>query len=155
MTDRHNILSRLELASLFSLWGTMWCGMLIFASQAPGEEDFVIFLSVVVATANVSMMLWLIFQLVSECAYENKDSKFGTAMRKRVHSFRDRTLRRLSSAESHSANDVVADSTEIGIELAAKDANPLNIENTAEEKPVGGKSVEVINPAFSCVVTRQ
>ena len=99
VTDRHNILSRLELASLFSLWGTMWCGMLIFASQAPGEEDFVIFLSVVVATANVSMMLWLIFQLVSECAYENKDSKFGTAVLKRVQSIRDRTSRRRSSAE--------------------------------------------------------
>ena len=96
-----------------------------------------------------------IFQLVSECAYENKDSKFGTAVLKRVQSIRDRTLRRPSSAESHSVNDVVADSTEIGIELAVKDANPLYIENTAEEKPASGKSVEVINPVFSCVVTRQ
>ena len=52
-------------------------------------------------------------------------------------------------------SDVVADSTEIGIELAVKDANPLYIENTAEEKPASGKSVEVINPVFSCVVTRQ
>lgn len=157
VTDRHNILSRLELASLFSLWGTMWCGMLIFASQAPGEEDFVIFLSVVVATANVSMMLWLISQLVSECAHENKDSKFGTAVLKRVQSIRDRTLRRRSSAESHSVNDVVADITEIGIELAAKDANPLRTgieNNTEEEKPASGRSVEVTNPAFSCVVTR-
>ena len=98
----------------------MWCGTLIFASQAPGEEGFVIFLSVVVATANVSMMLWLVFQLVSECAYENKDSKFGTAVFKRVQSIRHQTFRRRSSrssAESYSVNEVVIDSTEIGIEL--------------------------------------
>jgi hypothetical protein len=131
----------------------MWCGTLIFASQAPGEEGFVIFLSVVVATANVSMMLWLVFHLVSECAYENKDSRFGTAMLKRVQSIRHQTFRgrsSLSSAESHSVNEVVIDSTDIGIELAAKDANPRCIENnTGEENLASGRSVEVINPACS------
>ena len=75
VTERHKVLGRLELASLFTLWGTMRCGTLIFASQAPGDEGFVVFLSVVVAMANVGIMLWLIFQLIAECLFENKDSK--------------------------------------------------------------------------------
>ena len=141
VTDRHNILSRLELASLFSLWGTMWCGMLIFASQAPGEEGFVIFLSVLVVTTNVSMMLWLIFHLISECVYEKKDSKVGAFVLKGVQIIRTRTFRKGSSGESHSLNEVV-----IGIELAARDADPLCI---GSPRPASGRSEEVINPAHS------
>ena len=81
VTERHKVLGRLELASLFTLWGTMWCGTLIFASQAPGDEGFVVFLSVFVAMANVGIMLWLIFQLIAECAFENKDSKIVEIIR--------------------------------------------------------------------------
>ena len=140
MTDRHKILSRLELVSLFSLWGTMWCGTLIFASQAPGEEGFVIFLSVLVATTNVSMMLWLIFHLISECVYEKKDSKVGAFVLKGVQIIRSRTFRKGSSGESHSLNEVV-----IGIELATRDANLC----IGSPRPASGRSVEVINPAHS------
>ena len=48
-TERHKVLGRLELASLFSLWVTMWCGTLIFASQNPEDEGFVTFLTILVA----------------------------------------------------------------------------------------------------------
>merc|ERR1711990_1243680 len=64
-------------------------------------------------------------------------------------SLRVKITRRRSSAESQSVNEVVVDSTESGIELSAKDANPLYIEKTEEEKPASGRSGEISNPAFS------
>ena len=150
VTERHKVLGRLELASLFTLWGTMWCGTLIFASQAPGDEGFVVFLSVVVAMANVGIMLWLIFQLIAECLFENKDSKIVKIVRHqsfgRIASWRrDRKARK---------NETV-NTVEIGIELSAKSSNPLYAENGAPKATTGsiagrGNSVQLVsNPAIT------
>jgi len=87
-TERHKVLSRLELASLYSLWGTMWCGTLIFTLQdwdgalrseadRKSNDSLIVCLSVLVATMNLGIILWLVFQLLVEMAFEAKDSKLG------------------------------------------------------------------------------
>lgn len=86
VTKRHEILGRLELASLFTLFLTMWCGLMIFASQAPGEESFVVFISFVVAFINVGTLLLMGVRLVAEYGFENKDSKVGKFFRRGMRS---------------------------------------------------------------------
>ena len=86
VTERHKVLSRLELASLFSLFMTMWCGTLIFASQAPGDEWFVIFLTLAVAIINVCILFWLFTQLIAECMFEHKSSNIVEVVRQRMKS---------------------------------------------------------------------
>ena len=76
-TSRHRVLGRLEIASLLCLWGTMFLGTLIFASQEPGNENFVVILSFVVIIMNVIVMGWLVLCLLVECGMENKNSKCG------------------------------------------------------------------------------
>jgi len=102
-TDRHKVLGRLELASLMCLWGTMWCGTLIFASQEPGNEGFVVFLSFVVVIMNVGVLGWLVLRLVTECAVENKDSKVGKSVRRRLQSIGRRSSKFESAAEEGGA----------------------------------------------------
>lgn len=125
VTQRHKILGHLELTALFSLWATMWCGTLIFASQAPGDEGFVVFLSFVVAVINVCVMLWLFLQLIAECIFEHKSSKVVTSVRRRMKSI---GLRKhsLTGKQSHRFKERVAPShapshaasgKETGIEL--------------------------------------
>ena len=149
VTERHKVLGRLELGSLFTLWGTMWCGTLIFASQAPGDEGFVVFLSVVVAVVNVGIMLWLVFQLIAECAYENKDSKIGRVVRRQsfggIASWRRR---------SRASRNETVDSATVGIELSAKSPNPLYSGNGAPAMPTTSSSaarssVQVSNPTIT------
>ena len=120
VTERHKVLGRLELASLFSLWGTMWCGTLIFASQAPEEGGFVTFLSIVVATVNVSTMLWLVLRLLSECAFEKKESNFGRAVRESVQSLCKRALWKTAAVTKTEVN-----TGEVTIELTSSSLNPL------------------------------
>eukprot|EP00946_MAST-07B_sp_MAST-7B-sp1_P000312 g312.t1 len=67
VNDRYRVLGRLEIGSLFCLWATMWGGTLIFASQAPGDENVVVAISVVVLLINLGVGLWLVYQLVKEC----------------------------------------------------------------------------------------
>ena len=120
VTERHKVLGRLELASLFSLWGTMWCGTLIFASQAPEEGGFVTFLSIVVATVNVSTMLWLVLRLLSECAFEKKESNIGRAVLKSVQS-----LRKMASWKAAAETKTAVNTEEVAIELTSGSLNPL------------------------------
>ena len=120
VTERHKVLGRLELASLFSLWGTMWCGTLIFASQAPEEGGFVTFLSIVVATVNVSTMLWLVLRLLSECAFEKKESNIGRAVLKSVQS-----LRKMASWKAAAETKTAVNTGEVAIELTSGSLNPV------------------------------
>jgi hypothetical protein len=139
VSERHKVLGRLELATLFTLWGTMWCGTLIFASQAPGDGDFVIFLSVVIALGNVGIMLWLVFQLIAECAFENKDSRLGRALR-------SKSLGRIGSWRSRrQARSETVDTADIGIELSAGNESEIPMTGST----VGRRNlVNISNPAF-------
>ena len=72
--DRYKILGRLELATLFVQWATMWCGSMIYASQDPDSKGFVVFLTVIVATMNIGMLIWLVVRLLMECVRESRES---------------------------------------------------------------------------------
>ena len=136
-SERHKILSRLELSSLFCLWGTMWCGTLIFASQGPDEEGLVMVLSIFIAVVNIGIMVWLVFQLVLESAYENGQSRLVGVMEKLV-------LGLCSHGKSESSNDKGgegAKSAEISIEMSSRSQNPL----------YAGNADAVFNPAFDSV----
>ena len=63
---------RLELASLFTLWGTMWCNA-DAPSQAPGDEGFVVFCGRSHGERWHHAVADL--QLIAECLFEKKDSK--------------------------------------------------------------------------------
>ena len=56
--ESFRILGRLEIASLFVQWSTMWGGSMIFASQDKESEGFVMFLSIVIALANIVLLAW-------------------------------------------------------------------------------------------------
>ena len=73
VSDRYRILGRLELSTLFVQWATMWCGSMIYASQDPDSAGFVVFLTVVVATMNIGMLVWLILRLFGECVREQRE----------------------------------------------------------------------------------
>ena len=73
VNDRFRVLSRLEIATLFVQWATMWSGSMIFASQDPDSKPFVVFLTVIVAIVNVGMLVWLVAQFFSEYAHEQKE----------------------------------------------------------------------------------
>ena len=72
--DRYKILGRLELATLFVQWATMWCGSMIYASQDPDSKGFVVFLTVIVATMNIGMLIWLVVRLLMECVRESREN---------------------------------------------------------------------------------
>ena len=147
VTERHKVLGRLELASLFALWGTMWCGTLIFASQAPEERGFVTFLSIMVAIVNVSTMLWLVLRLLSECAFEKKESNIGRAVLKSVQS-----LRKMASWKAAAETQTAVNTGEVAIELTSGSLNPLygatsEVTNVAAE----GCSSNLAQPAAQSV----
>jgi hypothetical protein len=73
INDRFRILGRLEIATLFVQWATMWSGSMIFASQDPGSKQFVVFLTVIVAIVNVGMLVWLVARFFREYAHEQKE----------------------------------------------------------------------------------
>jgi hypothetical protein len=75
VTNRFRVLGRLEIATLFVQWATMWCGSMIFASQDLENESFVMFLTVAVAVLNISMLTWLVVQLLMECAREKQEDR--------------------------------------------------------------------------------
>ena len=134
-SDRHKILSRLELGSLFCLWGTMWCGTLIFASQGPDEEGLVTVLSMLVAVMNIGLMIWLIFQLVLETAFENKQSRIVGVMERLTFGICSRGSSQLSSSKG--GQDV--NSAQISVEMSSGVPNPLR----------AGKADSVFNPAVA------
>ena len=55
----------------------MWCGSMIYASQDPDSSGFVVFLTVVVATMNIGMLVWLVLRLLGECVREQRESRRG------------------------------------------------------------------------------
>ena len=73
VNDRFRILGRLELSTLFVQWATMWCGSMIYASQDSDSEGFVIFLTILVATMNIGMLIWLVVRLLMECVRESQE----------------------------------------------------------------------------------
>ena len=78
INDRYKILGRLELSTLFVQWATMWCGAMIYASQDPDSKGFVVFLTVVVATMNIGMLVWLVLRLLGECVREQREDRRWT-----------------------------------------------------------------------------
>ena len=68
--ESFRILGRLEIASLFVQWSTMWGGSMIFASQDKESEGFVMFLSIVIALANIVLLAWSFKLFV--VAYKNE-----------------------------------------------------------------------------------
>ena len=87
------------------LWGTMWAGTMIYTSGA-GEEGSVVFLTVMVAAANVCMTGWLVVRLVREYTFEKRDTlaSLGQRGRSLVSSARLSKLRmsqRLHGEASH------------------------------------------------------
>ena len=99
INDRFRVLGRLEIATLFVQWATMWGGSMIFASQDPESRSFVVFLTVVVATINVGMLVWLLVQMVKEYVHEQQEEaakngdEHGGSLRNMVSNVRD-SLRR-------------------------------------------------------------
>ena len=75
VNERYKILGRLELSTLFVQWATMWCGSMIYASQDPDSKGFVVFLTVIVATMNIGMLVWLVFRLLGECVREQREDR--------------------------------------------------------------------------------
>jgi hypothetical protein len=71
--DRFRILGRLEIATLFVQWATMWCGSMIFASQDRESEGFVMFLTIMVVIMNIGMLFWLVLKLLMECVHEKRE----------------------------------------------------------------------------------
>ncbi len=53
----------------------MWCGSMIYASQDPDSKGFVVFLTVVVATINIGMLVWLVLRLLGECLHEQREDR--------------------------------------------------------------------------------
>ena len=57
----------------------MWCGSMIYASQDVDSKGFVIFLTILVATMNIGMLIWLVVRLLMECVRENQEDDDATA----------------------------------------------------------------------------
>lgn len=139
VNDRYRVLSRLEIASLFCLWATMWGGTLIFASQAPGDKDVVVVISVAVVLINIGIGLWLVYQLVIECLVENKDSTVAKTLVRRVRSMRRSTSwGRVTTKVPGAGATAVGKSPSVTgqIEVTSSAVNPLysNDRNEAEAK---------------------
>ena len=72
---------------------------MIFASQDPASRSFVVFLTVVVATINVGMLVWLVVQMVREYVHEQKEEaakkgdEHGKSLRNMVSNVRDSVRR--------------------------------------------------------------
>jgi hypothetical protein len=53
---------------------------MIYASQDPDSKGFVVFLTVVVATMNIGMLVWLVVRLLMECVRESRENAAATAI---------------------------------------------------------------------------
>ena len=73
--ESFRILGRLEIASLFVQWSTMWGGSMIFASQDPQSQGFVMFLSVIIAIENIVLLVWSFMQFVAAYKSESDAEK--------------------------------------------------------------------------------
>ena len=87
-TPRHKVLDRLELTALLVLWGTMWCGTMIFTSQDQQSQGFVVFLSMLVVAGNLGTIMWLLVRLGMECLHEKRHTPMG----KKIISVSRRTI---------------------------------------------------------------
>jgi hypothetical protein len=73
VTERHNILARLETSSLIIEWLTMWSGLLIFESAQESAVGILLTISVVVG--NIVLFGWAIFKFIRQKLYERKAQK--------------------------------------------------------------------------------
>ena len=48
---------------------------MIYASQDPDSKGFVVFLTVIVATMNLGMLVWLVLRLLGECVREQREDR--------------------------------------------------------------------------------
>ena len=62
---RYKVLHQLEMISLFVIWVTLWCGMLIYRVDAVGSNLHVV-LTVAVFSLNVLLMSFMVFKFISE-----------------------------------------------------------------------------------------
>ena len=124
-TVRHKILAKLELSTLMVLFLTMWSGLMIFSSTEANDTVSVEVLTVLVVLMTVTMMVWLIAQLVRECGHENaanvakvqqklvvfrrRISRFGMSPEARQRDIRRRTI---------DANDSTTSVNPVAIEMA-------------------------------------
>ena len=68
---RYKTLHRLEMSSLFIIWVTLWCGLLIYLIDDI-NSTFHIILSILVLVMNVALMSWMVWKYVVEIVYEFK-----------------------------------------------------------------------------------
>ena len=140
VTEAHAVLKKLEVSSLLVEWITFWCGLMIYQSDAT-SNGLSIFLSLVVVSTNVTLMLWFVKVLIQAYIEESKESamvKTITRILSHTSSMR-RSMTRMTNAgkttraadtdgakKSAVDADKPVDTQKISIELtASKNKNPL------------------------------
>ena len=103
-TERHKILAKLELSSLLVLFLTMWSGLMIFSSAELDDTGTVQFMTVCIVLMTTIMMLWLVSQLIRECAHEHNISK--AAAKSIISEMKKRVSKVLRSRRASDQNDV-------------------------------------------------
>jgi hypothetical protein len=71
---RYRTLHRLELSSLFVIWITLWCGLLIYQINDISSSVHA-FISIFVIMINTMLMCWMAWKFVVEKVYEFKHDK--------------------------------------------------------------------------------
>jgi len=115
-TERHNILGRLEFASLSTEYWTMWSGLMIYLMDEQEQDTAGVMLTVVAIMVNVSMLLYFIVQFIIAKLYERKQARLAAA------------------AADAAAADAAAADTGGSVEM-------INFDN-AYENPMEGNSVK-------------
>ena len=92
-------------------------------------------LSMLVAVMNISIMIWLIFHLILESAFENKQPRLVGVMERLTFGICSRGSSQLSSSKG--GQDV--NSAQISVEMSSGGPNPLH----------EGKTDSVFNPAVA------
>ena len=103
-TERHAILAKLELSTLIVLSLTMWSGLMIFSSAELDDTGTVQFMTVCIVLMTTIMMLWLVSQLIRECAHEHNISK--AAAKSIISEMKKRVSKVLRSRRASDQNDV-------------------------------------------------
>jgi len=62
---RYKVLHQLEMVSLFVIWLTLWCGMLIYQVDDINSHVHVV-VTIAVFSLNVLLMLFMVFKIISE-----------------------------------------------------------------------------------------
>jgi hypothetical protein len=72
---RYRTLHRLEMSSLFVIWLTLWCGLLIYQIDDIDSALHTL-VTLFVFAINVLLMVWMIWKFVIENVYEFKHNKY-------------------------------------------------------------------------------